>query len=139
MRTPNKGQPIDYSYIKEIVDAINTLQNEAKKTSSLLNLATKAIDSESPTKDAVIVTRYVEVSMTDIKADTTVDFGGSFTTVPVVTATIISTNDSNDPEKTTLALENITSTGVKILLNSLEKKAKKVGISIIAIGQHKTG
>jgi hypothetical protein len=139
MQTPNKGQPIDYSYIKQIVDNINKIQTEEKKTSSLTNGQDKTA-ATIPTKDAVIVTRYVEATISDSQSATaSVKFDGNFTTIPIITATLVSLKDGNDPERTTLALENVTASGVDIVLRSTEKKAKKVGINVIAIGQHSAG
>ena len=139
MQTPNKGQPIDYSYIKQIVDQINKIQTEEKKTSSLTNGQDK-VATTVPTKDVVIVTRYVETTISESQdATVSIKFDGNFTTIPVVTASIVSLKDGNNPERTTLAIESVTGSGCDILLRSIEKKTKKVGINVIAIGQHSAG
>lgn len=134
LNTPNKGQPIDYSYIKQIVDAVNRLEDAKSSDSNILDKATNTQNKVS-TNNVVIVTRYVEVSFSEKATSSRIEFGSSFKTTPIVTATIVSTNDGNDPEKTTLALQNVTSTGCEVLLYSIEKKQKKVGINIIAIGE----
>jgi hypothetical protein len=142
METPNKGQPIDYSYLKRMADAITKLEDDARKQSTNSNILNRSDSSETPvgTKDVSIVTRYKTIEVAADKTENLeFDFGGSFTTTPVVTATVVATGTSDAPEKTTIALSNVTPSKAVVLVTSTDNKKKTVGINIIAIGRHTLG
>jgi hypothetical protein len=144
METPNKGQPIDYSYLRRMADAITALETNAKTVSaksSILTSSDKSASDASP-NDLVIVTRYVTMQLpaNNVTSPTPgkVDFGNKFIATPVVTATPIATSTTNDPEKVTIAISSVSQNEVQIVGVSTDGKAREIGVNIIAIGYKKS-
>lgn len=142
MDTPNKGQPIDYSYLRRMADAITALETQSKSVatkSSLYNTSSKGNDDASP-NELVIVTRYVTMKLNANNVATVfppVTLGGKFVTNPVVTATPIATATTTDPEKCTISISSVSQDSVTLVGVSTDGKVRDIGVNIIAIGYKK--
>lgn len=142
METPNKGQPIDYSYLRRMADAITALENKAKTVATKSSIRTTSDNSavDASPDEIVIVTRHLVISLPAGKVASEakgVNFGNKFVSTPVVTATAISTPTVTDPENVTIAISSVSVDDVKIVGISNDGKARDVGVNIIAIGYKK--
>ncbi len=144
MQTPNKGQPIDYSYITQIVNAINDLQAEQNTKSKIAESSENAGESplvELNSKNVVFYTGFVSIandSTSTVHTQTkTYSFkNAGFKQAPVVTVTASATSASGSvPEKVVLGISDVTATGFTIRMNFLEKDIPSIGVHIVAIGQ----
>lgn len=139
--TPDRGQPLDVSYIYQIVEAINELSEQS------VNATYKyaAIDTTAGPQNALITDMKVTAgesviysSETDVSAGKTESFSYSFKSEykypPIVTATPVLITSAGSGRDVSLVIESITTSRVdgKITFNSTGKAALK--INIIAIG-----
>jgi hypothetical protein len=138
---PSKGQPIDYSYISQMVRAINALEKKDATLSSVAKSGAIGAQSESlplPTKNLVVFTGYKIVSNPnkDSTSATLVSVDFSFGNInfaqpPIVTAT---TSGKDNPQKVSLGVTNVGSNSCNINVEFREKGIPSVGINLIAIG-----
>jgi hypothetical protein len=139
---PERGQPIDVDYLYEIVNAINTINNQIVSTS---NAESRVAGSTSTQTDAVktsslkFYASQVTVTSANVSADQTITtkiiFPSNFLYAPIVTATPI-VQDGSDASKNVIAtIQNVTSGGVDVLLTFKKAGQTDVDIHLIAIGQ----
>lgn len=140
--TPDRGQPLDVSYIYQIVEAINEISSQM--SSATYKYA--SVDTSSGTQNALITDTKVvagEIAIyggaqTDVTAGTTQSFSysfkGEYKYPPVVTATPVLLSSTSAGRDVTLVIENITASRVdgRLTFNSGGTVALKV--NLIAIG-----
>ena len=138
---PERGQPLDVTYIYQIVDVINDLATQVSSTSS--NYTT--IDSGTAgkqnikTSDAKIVAGYVQVvnnqnvNVTDIQTFE-YNFGGDFKFPPTVTATLLNITGTPAGTNATVVLTKVESNRVFGTVKFNTAGVASVGVNIIAIG-----
>lgn len=138
---PERGQPLDVTYIYQIVDVINDLATQVSSTSS--NYTT--IDSGTAgkqnikTSDAKIVAGYVQVvnnqnvNVTDIQTFE-YNFGGDFKFPPTVTATLLNITGTPAGTNATVVLTKVESNRVFGSVKFNTAGVASVGVNIIAIG-----
>jgi hypothetical protein len=138
---PERGQPLDVTYIYQVVDVINDLATQVSSTSS--NYTT--IDSGTAgkqnikTSDAKIVAGYVQVvnnqnvNVTDIQTFE-YNFGGDFKFPPTVTATLLNITGTPAGTNATVVLTKVESNRVFGSVKFNTAGVASVGVNIIAIG-----
>jgi hypothetical protein len=137
---PQRGQPIDVSYLYTIASALNDLTT--KVGSSAKNYVTINNGVTSPQtvtiSDTKIVSSSVSLNVTGATAGSTKDFTysfpGEFKFSPVVTATIVNTGTSQVGAASTVALTNITTSKVDGIVRFTTNGDVSVNIHIIAVG-----
>jgi hypothetical protein len=138
---PSKGQPIDYSYISNMVQAINNLESRTSTKSAVSS--TDAIGSpqstmtqintdnlvvwsgyrafSNPSKETDNVTGSFDVTFDDVR----------FGQVPTVTVSVVA---NEKPETVSVGILEVTATKCKISVKFADKAVRSVRINIIAIG-----
>lgn len=137
---PNRGQPLDVSYIYQIVDTINTLSNQVSP--SLNKYMT--IDTISSGKQDVkasemrMVGGYVEVANNStVNAGNELSFSfnySGFKYTPIVTATPINIDGTSAGSDISIILKNITVSKVDGVIKFKTSGNVSVGVNIIALG-----
>ena len=139
---PQRGQPLDVSFLYDIVNSINELWGKiAINISSYSTLWTKEQSYQNVRSSEVkIFTAQYEIPSDSIgKEDEyktfSVDFGISFKYVPVVTATpIASTTASAADKSATAIITEVSTSKVSGVVKFPTKGTASVSVNIIAIG-----
>lgn len=137
---PNRGQPLDVSYIYQIVDNLNTLSNQVSP--SLNKYMT--IDTISSGKQDVkssemrMVGGYVQIgNNTTVNATDELPFSFSysgFKYAPIVTATPINIDGTPAGSDISLILKNVLASKVDGVVKFKTSGNVTIGINIIALG-----
>jgi hypothetical protein len=137
---PERGQPIDVSYIYQISNAVNQLSD--KITTSGSNYTT--IDTPSsgkiniPTSQTRIIAGTYTVSGQDVLADSTKSFtypfGAAFKYTPVATATILNTGLTPAGDGATVVMTSIDANGLSGLVRFDKAGTASVVVNLIIIG-----
>ena len=139
---PERGQPLDLSYIYQVANAVNELAAQLSPTvGRYTSVDTASAGTQSVrTSDARIVGGYVVVNNSSA---TTADGEGTFSYnfsdfkfVPVVTATpILTGNVGTDASKDIIVvLTRVTTNRVEGIVKFNTIGVAEVGINIIAVG-----
>jgi hypothetical protein len=139
---PERGQPLDVTYIYQIVKAVNDLSTASSTSiNKYVTVDTPNAGKQSvKTSEARVIGGYVSVTKGDNQtAGSTKDFSYSFPTefkfVPVVTATPVSTGTASDAGKdVVVTLSSITTSGLEGSVKFNLGGITNVGINFIAIG-----
>jgi hypothetical protein len=139
---PERGQPLDLSYIYQLANTINEISDQLSPTTARYT----TIDTVSAgrqnirTSDARIVGGYLVVennSSTSPDGEGTFSYDFSdFQFVPVVTATPILINEANTEagKDVTVVLTQITTNRIEGLVRFNTIGVARVGINLIAVG-----
>jgi hypothetical protein len=139
---PERGQPLDLTYIYQIANALNDLSNQVTSSSNkytsvdTVSAATQLIK----TADTRIVAGYVVVTNTDSNTtESEATFSYNFTDfqyVPIVTATPILVGDvATDASKdVSVVLTSVTTNKVDGVVRFNTLGVSSVGINLIAVG-----
>jgi hypothetical protein len=140
---PERGQPIDVDYLYEIVNAINTINNQIVSTSN----AESRVAGTSPSGTDAIKTSslkfyaiQVPIPSRTVSADenqvVNVQFQPSgFLYPPIVTVTPI-VQDSSDASQNVIAtIKNVTTNGVDVIVVYKKAGQLDVDIHLLAVGQ----
>lgn len=138
---PSPGQPIDLSYIYQIVEELNRLSDQlAPSRANYTNIDTNDGSQSVKTSDARIVGGFVPLSTSaSASSEGDFDFNYSFKEfqyAPIVTVTPILLGDASaDAGKdATVILTQVTTNSVQgiLRLNTTEEVA--IGLNIVAVG-----
>lgn len=146
LSTPESGQPLDVSYIYEIVNAINKLAEGQRGSTyaSLGSYGTGANPEDVKINNSKIVTGYYPFSSQSITSNSSFPFsydfpGADFQLPPIVTATLTTSSSSSSAAKVaTVIITNITTSRVEGQVNFGTLSAATSfagGVNIIAIGK----
>lgn len=139
---PERGQPLDLTYIYQIANALNDLSTQVTSTSNKYT----SIDTVSgqtqlvKTADSRIIGGYVVVTNTDSNTtESEATFSYNFTDfqyVPIVTATPILVGEvATDASKdVSVILTSVTTNRVEGVVRFNTLGVSSVGINLIAIG-----
>ena len=139
---PERGQPIDIDYLYEIVNAINTINNQIVSTSN----AESRVSGANPTSTDAVKTsslkfyaNQISVASGKFDADQTqtvkVVFPFNFLYPPVVTATPLIQNFKEQSKNVIVAIENVTTGAVDVLVTFKKSGQADIDIHLIAVGQ----
>jgi hypothetical protein len=138
---PERGQPIDVSYIYQITNAVNQLSDRVSTTG--FNYTT--IDTPSSgkqdikTSEARVIGGSVVVSTNSSQgADTTKSFtysyGGNFKYTPVATATVVNTGLTPAGDGATVVLTSVDANGLAGLVRFDKAGNVSVTVNLIIVG-----
>jgi hypothetical protein len=139
---PERGQPLDLTYIYQIANALNDLSSKVTSTSNKYT-SIDVVSGETQlvkTSDSRIVGGYVNVTNTDsntTESEATFSYNFSdFQFVPIVTATPILTGEvATDATKdVSVILTSVTANRVEGVVRFNTLGVSSVGINLIAIG-----
>lgn len=136
---PERGQPIDLSYMYQIANSINDLSNEisGNSTTSVIN---NGIDLREDARTnnlrfyATTATYEAGSVSAGTSRDWSVDFSPTFLYVPVVTATVQNNTASTAGNNITLVIKNITTGKVDGNIRYNQAGNVNITINVIAIG-----
>jgi hypothetical protein len=137
---PERGQPIDVSYIYQITNAVNQLSD--KVTSTGFNYTT--IDTPSSgkqnvkTSEARIIGGTINVEGTSVLAESTKSFtypySANFKYSPVATATIVNKGLTPAGDDATVVLTSVDANGLSGLVKFRKAGNVSVAVNLIIVG-----
>lgn len=139
---PERGQPLDVTYIYQIVKAVNDLSTQASTSvNKYVTVDTPNAGKQSvKTSEARIIGGYVQVTNGVTQtAGSSLPFSYSFPTefkfAPIVTATPVSTGTASDAGKdVVITLSSITTSSIEGSVKFNLGGVTSIGVNLIAIG-----
>jgi hypothetical protein len=140
---PQRGQPIDLTYISDIVTAINNIASAVMPSSSYryLTVDTPASGKQSiRTSDARIIGGYAEIVTNatvsaGFEKEFSYDFNvGEFTYAPIVTATPVNIGKTAAGQNLSVIIKEITTSNVTGVVKFNTSGEASVGINLIVVG-----
>lgn len=138
---PEHGQPLDLSYVYQLVNAVNDLSTKVVSSDKkYLSVDTDSAARQNlKTSDARIIAGYVSVAN-----NTAVDLGQEieftypyppdFRYDPIVIATPINTSDSNAGDNVTITLKSTKGSLVTGIARFSRSGVASVGVNLLIIG-----
>jgi hypothetical protein len=131
---PSTGQPIDTSYVYEIVQSLISINSELSNDGNSTIDNGSGISSLVKTNNINIVAKTVSVKLPEIVGpgqSTTIEFGtNTFTKNPIVIANLF----GSDKAQLILTISNVTTSSFTLLPYCLVKGSANYKINFIAIG-----
>jgi hypothetical protein len=139
---PERGQPLDLSYMYSIVEAINSLASESAAITQKNNFVLKGITGNRQTQkilnSQVIASYFDIVQATAVTAGTLrtekIIFDPVFSAPPIVTATIVNTSNTTSSTNTTVTVSNVTASGCTLNIRFNSAGQASLGVNVIAVG-----
>lgn len=141
---PERGQPLDVTYIYEIVKSINDLYGQLGSESRKGYVGIYSKGPEGPqeikTSEALILASFETVSPTSLQtAGTSLpwshDFKKQFAYPPIVTVTAYNKGNSDSGKDVTITISSITTSKVEGSVKFNVGGETPIGINIIAVGK----
>ena len=138
---PDRGQPLDVTYIYQIANAINDVSNEI--SSATYNYTTISTRDAGPqviqTRAARIIGGYVDiVNSEDVTAGTTkpwsLAYSSDFKYPPIATATVINRGTSDYGDDVTVVIKSITTSRIEGIVKFNRTGQVTVSVNVLAIG-----
>ena len=139
---PERGQPLDVSYLYTVAQAVNDLSEEGSAFTQGNNFVIQDREGNlgsSRVYASQIVGGYIKVtSLTPTNERNefiqTFTFGKKFAAPPIVTATMVNNFKTVAGTDVSLVLQDITSTSCDIRVKFGTSGVTSIGVNIIAIG-----
>lgn len=137
---PERGQPVDLSLLRTIINAINEIYRQISPSVSKfvkISVVGKA-DQELRLSDAKMLAAYKEVANTKTinpgnEETVTIDLSG-FSEPPIVTATPRNIGGTAAGSSVSVTLKSVTTTAIEVIVKFNAAGNATVGINVIAIG-----
>lgn len=137
---PERGQPIDVTYIYELAKAVNDLSSQVSSTTyktTTVSAGTAGVQNVK-TSEAKFVGGYAEVATkTDVKVAQEEKFFltyNDFKYAPIVTATAINVDGTTAGQNVVVTLTSVTANRVDGIVKFNTAGTVTMGVNIIAIG-----
>jgi hypothetical protein len=138
---PERGQPLDVSYIYQLANAINELSTQVSPaTYKYVTVDAAGVGKQSvKASEARIIGGYVDVVSTSTKNPSqevgfTYNFAADFKYAPIVTATPINTGKTDAGKNVSIVLKSITTSMVEGIVRFNSTGDLSVGVNLIIIG-----
>lgn len=138
---PERGQPLDLTYIYELAQAINSLSDEVSpSTYKYVTVDTPAAGKQSvKTSEARIIAGFVEVTNNSTVSSGnektfSYDFSTDFKYAPVVTATPVNVGNTQAGKDVTVVLKTITTSRVEGVVRFNTSGDLSVGVNLTVVG-----
>lgn len=137
---PERGQPLDLTYIYQVVNAVNELSTElSPSVYKYLTVDTPAAGKQSlRASEARFIAGFQPVQVTTVNAGNEKTFSYSFPTdfkfAPVVTATLVNIGNTSAGKDVSVVITNVTTSSVDGLIKFNTSGDVSVGVNFIAIG-----
>lgn len=137
---PDRGQPLDVTYLYQMAAAINDLADSASNVASRYTTVSVRGGGNYTQKisETKIVAGYQDVVSGSVDAGVpiskTYSFGTEFLYPPIVTATVYGTGASNTGNNVTLIVTDVTTSAVTFSLKFSVAGEYNVSVNIIAVG-----
>lgn len=139
---PDRGQPLDVTYMYQLANAINDVSDSVSTaTSKYATIDTRQVGKQTfKIPDIRIYAGYVDVSNAQTVTATQVidapnqDFGVSFKYPPIVVASIVNNNTQTAGNSATVIVSSVSTTSASFRVRFDTAGEASVGINYIAIG-----
>jgi hypothetical protein len=139
--TPDRGQPLDVSYIYQIVEAINELSSQISSAKyKYASIDTTSGNESTLLTDTKVVAgeRIVYPTLTTVTADTTqpfsYSFNGEYKYPPIVTATPVLIEGTSSGQDVSVIIQSVTNSAVNGIVKFNTGGSLALKVHIIAIG-----
>jgi hypothetical protein len=140
--TPDRGQPLDVSYIYQMATAINDLSSQiSSPTYRYTSIDTTSGPQNTLVTNTKVVSGVIDIysTLTDVSPGLTVDRSYSFNTgefkyPPIVTATPVLTSKSENGSDLSVTIKQITTSRVDVSVTFFGTGKAALKVNIIAIG-----
>jgi hypothetical protein len=137
IETPDRGQPLDISYLYRIVNEINNISQVVSKGISKIKYRDTATPSQPRTGDLAFYAETLKIVDANLSvqpnAPATFDFSGIFKTTPVVLCSVTAVTGVSSLYP---VLERVTQNGCNVnVFSSATSGAFSADVSIVAIGE----
>lgn len=139
---PDRGQPLDVTYIYQLANAINDVADTVSTaTSKYATIDTRQIGKETfKIPDIRIYAGYVDVATAQTVTATQVldskpqDFGISFKYPPIVIASLVNNNTQTAGNSATVIVSSVSTTSVSFRVRFDTAGEASVGVNFLAVG-----
>ena len=140
--TPDRGQPLDVSYIYTLANAINDLSSQVSSaTYKYASIGTSSGPQNALISNTKIVADSVNIysTLTDVSPGLTVERSLSFSTgefkyPPIVTATPVLTSQSENGADLSVTIKQVTTSRVDFTVTFFGTGKAALKVNVIAIG-----
>lgn len=138
---PERGQPLDVTYIYQLADTINDLSTKvSSSTSNLTTVDTVSAGKQNiKTSQAKIVAGYVEIAnnssvLASSEKSFAYDFSSDYKYAPIVTATAVNTGNTPAGQNVSVVLKNITTSRVEGVVRFGASGDLSLAVNLIIVG-----
>lgn len=138
---PERGQPIDVSYIYQITNAVNEIQESLSTTgSNYTTVGTPSANKQNiKTSEARIIADFIVVTSSSSQtADSTKSFTYSFNTdfkyTPIVTATVVNNGQTAAGEGASVVITSVDANGLSGLVRFDRAGTVSTTVNLIIVG-----
>jgi hypothetical protein len=139
---PERGQPLDVTYISRLAQAVNEVSKETQLSRyNYVSIATKdAGPQNKKVTDVRIITKIEKITtsgqnvLTDQQIKITSTFANEFKFAPIVTATVVNAGATDAGNKVSLVLGEPTTSGVDIFVKFNASGPVTINVNLIIIG-----
>lgn len=138
---PERGQPLDLTYINSLADAVNTLYNQVSvSTSNYASIDTAGQDKVNlKTSEVGLVAGRVEVYNNATvtvaqEKDFSFNFTNNFKYAPIVTATPVNVGNTPAGKNVSVILKNVTTSRVEGVVRFGSAGDLSLWVNLIVIG-----
>jgi hypothetical protein len=139
--TPDRGQPLDVTYIYQIVEAINDLSSQISSAKyKYASIDTSEGRQNTLLTDTKVVAGWVNVysAVTQVAADKeetfSFSFKGEYKYPPIVTATPVVIDGTSSGQEVTILITSVTTSAVNGIVKFGSSGNLALRVNIIAIG-----
>lgn len=139
---PDRGQPLDVTYIYQIANAINEVSNEiSSATYNYTTISTRDAGNQTiQTRAAKVIGAYVDIATNEtVTAGITKPFyytyPSDFKYPPIVTATVVNRGTSDIGDDVTVVIRSVTTSRIDgvVKFNSAGQVTTSVNLLVIGI------
>lgn len=137
---PERGQPLDVTYIYQIVDALNVLSTQVSDaTYNYTDIDVVGAEKKSlKTSDTKFVGKFKSIANNETvtagqEKDFSIDYS-NFKFPPIVTLSIVNTSGTTAGSNTTVVLTSVSTTQAGFTVRYGVSGTATIGINLIAIG-----
>jgi hypothetical protein len=138
---PERGQPLDLTYIYQVVNAVNEMSSElSPSVYKYLTVDTPSAGKQSlRASEARFIAGFASVANNStVNAGNEKTFPYSFATdfkyPPIVTATLVNIGNTSAGKDASVVITNVTTSGIDGIVRFNTSGDVSIGVNIIAIG-----
>jgi hypothetical protein len=139
--TPDRGQPIDVSYIYQIVEAINELSSQISSARyKYASIDTSNGNESTLLTDTKVVAgeKIIYPTLTNVTAESTqafsYSFKGEYKYPPIVTVTPVLIEGTSSGQDVSVVIQNVTNSSVNGIVRFNTGGSLALKVHIIAVG-----
>jgi hypothetical protein len=139
--TPDRGQPIDVSYIYQIVEAINELSSKISSARyKYASIDTSNGNESTLLTDTKVVAgeKIIYPTLTNVTAESTQSFSysfkGEYKYPPIVTVTPVLIEGTSSGQDVSVVIQNVTNSSVNGIVRFNTGGSLALKVHIIAVG-----